>query len=112
MKGFFCTHCGDIRGLLAGTTVVCRCERCCGGWDDPLLGLAWYFTPVRSNLWGLGFHNGFLTDPILARAHKVWEGAEGYQFLTYQSPVVKFRPGHTSDTRWAINVDGDRSDVA
>lgn len=108
MKGFFCRACGDIRGLRSGEVVRCQCGRCAGGWDNPLEGHAWFFATPQSYLHALGFHNDFLTEPILAKAHKVWEGAVGYAFLAYESPVVRFIPGATSDTRWAVNFDGDR----
>lgn len=108
MKGFFCMACGDIRGLRASEVVECECGRCCGGWDDPQKGLAWFFATSPQMLHALGFHNGFLAEPSLARAHRVWEEAEGYAFLTYQSPVVRFIPGATRDTRWAIDAEGGR----
>lgn len=102
MKGLFCCACGDIVGLRAGETVSCQCGRCSGGWDDPAKGLAWYFAEDRPLLWGLGFHNNFLTHPGSTwEAHHVWETADGYYFKSMESPVVKFRPGFTNDTRWA-----------
>lgn len=108
MKGFFCLACGDIRGLRADEIVDCACGTCSGGWDDPQKGLAWFYADPRNALAALGFHNDFLMEPILAKAHRVWEGAHGYAFLTYQSPVVKFIPGATRDTRWATDTAGGR----
>ena len=101
MKGLFCLRCGDIRGLRAGETVYCSCGRCAGGWDDPERGLAWFYTENRDDLWGLGFDNRFLLHPGSTwEAHHVWQSADGYYFKSMESPVVKFKPGFTNDTRW------------
>lgn len=107
MKGFFCTECGDIRGLQTGRPVSCSCGRCTGGWDNPSTGLAWFYAEDRRVLWGLGFDNRFLRhEGATWEAHHSWEDADGYYFKSMQSPVVKYRPGFTNDTRWAANALG------
>jgi hypothetical protein len=101
VKGFFCLACGDIRGLLAEDAVACRCGRCVGGWDDPRKGLAWFYAEDRERMWALGFDNRFLMHPGSTwEAHHVWETADGSYFKSMESPVVKFKPGFTGDTRW------------
>lgn len=108
MKALYCSACGDIRGLRSDQIVQCACGRCSGGWDEPYQGLAWFYCDDPDLLWGIGLHNGFLSEPNLVKAHLVWQDAVGYAFLTYGSPVVKFKPGQTRDTRWASNREGDR----
>lgn len=112
MKGLFCLACGDIRGILdTGYPTTCECGACSAGWDDPRKGLAWFFATDRRKLWGLGFHNGFLShEGATWDAHHVWETADGYYFKTMESPVVKFKPGFTSDTRWATDEQGGRAE--
>lgn len=109
MKGFFCTVCGDIRGLSYPERVTCKCGRCSGGWDDPERGLAWFYALDHGVLWGLGFDNRFLQHSGCTwEAHHVWETADGYYFKSMESPVVKYRPGLTNDTRWAADALGAR----
>lgn len=110
MKALFCANCGDIRSPepRALLSTHCRCRTCAIWWVDPARGIikVWCATPARKYAWIIGVHNWFLADPDYLTEKKTVEfilanTPDTYVFSRVGSPVVKFRPGYTSDSSWA-----------
>lgn len=98
MKAIHCTRCHDIRALSVGHVVVCECGCAAGAWRDPIRGKAIFYEAAEGCVEVIGVHNHFLTEPGINERYKVWENADGYLFKTYQSPVIRIRPGMSNDT--------------
>lgn len=105
----FCSRCFDFRALSPEqmdkrwAIVACQCGTVEGRWTDPMRGLAIFREDGRDrprHAWLIGIHNEFLLTEDPRLAHRVWDTAEGYLFKSYESPVIKVRPGQSSDTRF------------
>lgn len=127
MKALYCSACGAIIGLPQDTTVWgCRCRRVYARWVDPDRGTCMFTEfveplpddakrsdpspPTRDEpecAWLLGIDNAILrgawAKPPRGPSYleyRDWMNAEGTLFKTYESVIIRVRPGESSDSRF------------
>ena len=120
MKAIFCGHCGDVRALIDGETVTCRCGNVSGRWEVAALGLARVRAKNRELARVIGIDNRFLYftfegerkegEVTLYPTNAEWylhhqacvNSAEGLIFHRMQRacPFAVFRVGQTNDVKW------------
>jgi hypothetical protein len=121
MKAMYCQECGDIVAPSRKNMKprFCECGRFAVWWRDGSRGLIsvhdtlhvppantdQYAPPLRERAFLLGLTNSFLLFPgdhisaddiqAIIDSHD-----ESYMFKAKRTCVVRFRPGHSSDSRW------------
>jgi hypothetical protein len=122
MKALYCSACGAIIGLPQDTQVWgCRCKRVYARWIDPERGICQFAEfaepfivahggePLSldepEHAWLLGIHNAILQGAFRREPrgpnyleYRSWQDADGTLFKTYESMIVRVRPGGTSDS--------------
>ena len=117
MKLLFCGKCGDIIAPLNARDQPrsCVCGRLKVWWSDPEKGILRVHDvegptiagPTKYNevAWVLGINNSFLLyeGRITAEVVKQIDDdcPDNYLFKRVHSPLIRFRPGETSDTAYA-----------
>lgn len=77
------------------------------GRDFDAIGKAWLRKRSPHAAWVIGLHNGFLkTDPLgKATIRALIEATpDTYIFRSWESLLIKVRPGESNDTDWAENL--------
>lgn len=122
MKAIYCGACGDFVAL-QDEVRSCKCRTVHGRWYDGAKGQALvaeterYFDQVKRDLakegaepecaWILGIDNALLhgahSDPPRGPnylEYRDWQNAHGTLFKTYETLILRVRPGESSDTRF------------
>ncbi len=120
MKLLFCLQCTDIIAPLPTPNVprYCQCGEHAVWWIDPVKGVlrVWSKHGARDKAFVLGLHNRFLTmaenaDPKVSIKVLLEETPAYYLFKTWDSPIVRIRPGGSSDTAFADELpDGAKAE--
>jgi hypothetical protein len=128
MKLLYCQECGDIIAPDAKALVTrrCRCHRHIVWWEDPERGIIRVCDSLghpevvkemngapqgRPRAWLLGITNRLLFHPCPGplsadEVERVIDAHENYyMFKTTRSLIVRFRPGQSSDSAWALPPD-------
>jgi hypothetical protein len=121
MKVLFCQECGDIIAPYRQNKRprFCDCGRHAVWWRDGNAGLISahdtlfvppantdpYATPRVPKAWILGMTNSFLNFPNFDMSAEdiqaiIDSHPDTYMFKTRRTCIVRFRPGHSSDSRW------------
>jgi hypothetical protein len=128
VKLLYCQDCGDIVAPDATALVTrrCACKRHIVWWQDPERGIIRVCTDSghrlvvealqgapngRPRAWLLGITNALLFHPCEGplSADEVQKTIDAhdnyYMFKTTRSLIVRFRPGQSSDSAWALPPD-------
>jgi hypothetical protein len=124
MKALYCAACGSIIGLPQDDKIWgCRCNRVYARWVDPKRGTCMFAEtadPVNAladdppvslaaplYAWLLGINNAILRGAQAKEPrgpsyleYRDWMNAEGTLFKTYESVIIRVRPGETSDSQF------------
>jgi hypothetical protein len=126
VKALYCGACGDFVAL-QDEVRSCKCQRVLGRWFDGGKGLALFaeaeieFGQIARDLakdgdppehaWLLGVSNSILRSaharvprPPNFLEYRDWQNADGTFFKTYESNIVRMRPGATIDTSF-VTID-------
>lgn len=113
MKLMSCAHCGDFISPYREPRRprFCHCNAFAVWWEDPRAGVLRVWArlgPCDRNVWVLGINNAFLTLPEPITAHDVRrvhdDTPDSYLFKRLGSPLIRIRPGETSDTAMAMDL--------
>lgn len=125
MKALYCEDCGDIVAPHPQARVLrrCRCRRHVVWWEDPSRGVVrvcdtqGHVALVRElggapaskpKAWLLGITNFLLwfggeQTPSAEEVQRIIDDhPDTYLFKKTRSLIVRFRPGQTSDSAWAV----------
>jgi hypothetical protein len=123
MKVLFCQECGDIIAPYRQNMRArfCDCGRHAVWWRDGSTGLISahdihnanapdpYAIPRVPKAWILGITNSFLHFPMFEMSAEdiqaiIDSHSDYYMFKTRRTCIVRFRPGHSSDSRWETKL--------
>jgi hypothetical protein len=121
MKLMFCQECGSL--VVPGEDMEakwCNCGRHAVWWRDGRRGLISFYDKRHVDYPGyqqraylIGINNALLrADEIFdAKAYRELAAACGpsYLFHTYESNIVRAKPGNTNDSRWETSLPGQAS---